>query len=103
MGQEGWSFDEQENNDLRDAPDEVRTALKDHEAIAYRCRSTQASRHEFPAMIGHLMNRLLPRGGFSVTGAQQDTPVAAAGVLWVDVTLTRTKTTLMDISLCLHL
>merc|ERR1712070_1280086 len=75
--QEGWSFDEKENNDLRDAPDEVRTALKDHEAIAYRSRSTQASRHEFPAMIGHLMNCLLPRGGFSVAGAQQDTPVAA--------------------------
>jgi hypothetical protein len=75
--QEGWSFDKEENKDLRDAPDEVRTALKDHEAITYRSRSTQASRHEFPAMIGHLMNRLLPRGGFSVAGTQQDTPVAA--------------------------
>ena len=59
--EEGWSFDPNENGEVKDAPSEVRVALQEHEAVKYRAPCDGGSRHEFPTMLQHLLGRLLRR------------------------------------------
>ena len=56
---EGWVFGGA-NPEVAAAPAEVQQALNGHEAITYRTPSESGSRHEFPAMLDHLLNRLAP-------------------------------------------
>ena len=52
----GWEFNCEEHTQ---ASDEVRACVEDHEAIAYRAPELGgASRHEFPAMVAHLLAKL---------------------------------------------
>ena len=81
--EEGWSFAANENAEVAGAPDEVRTALNGHEATTYRAPSTGASRHEFLAMLQHLLGRLLKgkaSAGFvgAAASAGAAVPTAAA-------------------------
>ena len=57
---EGWVFGAEENPEIAAAPAEVQQALNGHEAMTFRAPSNSGSRHEFPALLKNLLDRLAP-------------------------------------------
>ena len=72
---EGWVFGKG-NPEVAAAPAEVQQALNDHEAITYRAPSDSGSRHEFPAMLDHILDRLAPSPGVGPVISGGAVPVA---------------------------
>ena len=60
---EGWVFGSA-NPEVAAAPASVQQALNEHEAMTYRApNEAGGSRHEFPALLRHLLGRLAPSSG----------------------------------------
>ena len=75
---EGWVFGSA-NPEVAVAPASVQQALNEHEAMTYRApNEAGGSRHEFPALLRHLLGRLAPSSGATGAPDTRAAPVQTA-------------------------
>ena len=97
---EGWVFGGA-NPEVAAAPAEVQQALNGNEAITYRTPSESGSRHEFPAMLDHLLDRLAPSWS-GTAGPAGGGAAPAATVPTVRQQLEAARQVRVDVVLCVR-